>query len=86
MLSLSVSHSSCSYETTSSTTAMVLYFIAMNPEVQEKAYAEAQALADKNDGQLAGEDINELKYIDMVLSEATRLAPAPTIQRYNAVS
>ena len=60
---------------------MALYFLAVNPEVQEEAFAEAEALADKTGGNLSGEDVNELKYIDNVLSEATRMATVPTIQR-----
>ena len=69
------------YETVAGAVSMCFYFLATNPEAQEKAAAEAATLAAKTGGKLTGEDANDLKYIDNVLSESMRFAAVPTITR-----
>ena len=58
---------------------MALYYLAVNPEAQEKAAAEAAEVAEKADseGKITGEAFNELKYIEQVLNETLRMATVP---------
>ena len=63
---------------------MALYYLAVNPKVQEKAAAEALKLAEQSaddQGRISGEDVNQLKYIDQVLNETLRMAAIPTFSR-----
>jgi len=55
---------------------MALYFLAINPDVQEKAIEEADKVTSAlGDRELSGDNIADLKYIEGVFSEAGRLAP-----------
>ena len=64
------------YDTTSSTLSLACYHLAMHPEVQDKARAEVDAIAEalEEDGgrELAYEDMAKMEYIDMVISETLR--------------
>ena len=63
---------------------MALYYLAVNPKVQEKAAAEALKLAEQSaddQGRISGEDVNQLKYIDQVLNETLRMAAIRTFIR-----
>lgn len=46
----------------------VFYFLAVNPDIQEKVIAEVDEVAEKcNNGEdITGELVNELKYLDQV--------------------
>ena len=73
------------YESAAQQLSLVFYYLACNAEVQEKAYEETKALAEKIAGDggditttnlpVTGEDVNDLKYIDAVISETFRIAP-----------
>jgi len=65
------------YDTLGSQLSMAFYFLTVNPEIQDKAIKEVDVIADKCGGQLTGEVINELKYMDQVFSESSRMAPVP---------
>ena len=62
---------------------MAMYYLATNPEAQEKAAAEAlEAVAAVGKGEkISGETFSELKYIDNCLSETLRLATVPVTAR-----
>ena len=56
------------YESAAQQISLVYYFLATNPHVQDRAFEEVKALADKLDVDLeaeninlVGEDVNELK-------------------------
>ena len=64
------------FDTTSSTLSLACYHLATNPSVQARAREEADSIAAQleEDGgrELAYEDVANMEYIDMVLSETLR--------------
>ncbi|GFS38225.1 hypothetical protein TNIN_394601 [Trichonephila inaurata madagascariensis] len=63
------------YDTTGSTLAFATYMLALNQDVQEKAYQEiVDAVRDTN-GELTYEAVQNLKYLDNIISETLRLFP-----------
>jgi cytochrome P450 len=64
------------YDTTASVALATIYFLAANPDAQERAIEEVDEIGAKLGGNLTGEDVAELKYLDCVVSETTRMAPA----------
>ncbi|KAJ8303858.1 hypothetical protein KUTeg_017441 [Tegillarca granosa] len=71
------------YETTKITLTFAAYTLATNPDVQEKLIQEIdRELADQ---ELGYENVMNLEYLDMFLSEVLRLwGPAPRINRVAA--
>ena len=68
------------YETTATTLSFVSYLLALNPDVQDKLIDEIdQAFENDNDDDLSYDKINELKYLDMVISETLRLYPGTPV-------
>ncbi|KAL1461061.1 hypothetical protein WDU94_012993 [Cyamophila willieti] len=63
------------YETSTSTSSLVLHELAHEPEFQEKVRDEARKVALKNGGRIKYEDLSELKYLEQVISETLRLYP-----------
>ncbi|MFT5861006.1 MAG: cytochrome P450 [Flavobacteriaceae bacterium] len=61
------------HETTSNTMSWALYCIGINPEIQEKIYAETQKL---EGAKIDYEDLHDLVYTTQVISETMRLYPA----------
>ncbi|XP_071101657.1 cytochrome P450 3A29-like [Haliotis cracherodii] len=61
------------YETTASTLAFVSHSLAMNPDVQEKAYKEIKAMLGNEEPNY--DNIGKLKYLDNVITETLRLYP-----------
>lgn len=52
------------------------YELALNPDIQEKLYQEARELNDKSKGErLLYDDLQNMKYMDMVISEMLRKWP-----------
>ena len=51
------------YDTVASLICIALYFLAVNPDVQDKATAEVDGVASDD---LRGDDVNALKYLDQV--------------------
>ncbi|CAL8098958.1 unnamed protein product [Orchesella dallaii] len=52
-----------------------LYYIATNPEIAKKAYAEVDAVFQRNNGIITHESIPELVYINVCINESLRLYP-----------
>ncbi|XP_026318081.1 cytochrome P450 9e2-like [Hyposmocoma kahamanoa] len=71
------------FETVSSTMSFLLYELAINPDVQEKLYQEIRENEIKNNGKFDYNSIQNMAYMDMVVSETLRLYPPGTfIDRY----
>lgn len=56
------------FETTASTLGYILYELALNPDIQTRLRAEIKAVHDAHDGQLNYDNLNELPYMEMVIS------------------
>ncbi|CAH1395151.1 unnamed protein product [Nezara viridula] len=63
------------YETTASTLGYVLYELSTNPEIQEKVYKEVEDVLKKHNGEITWEALNEMKYVEMVITETLRKHP-----------
>ncbi|KAM3966422.1 cytochrome P450 9e2-like [Aphomia sociella] len=63
------------FETISSTMSFVLHELALNPEVQEKLVQEIKENDVKNSGKFDYKSIQNMTYMDMVISELLRLWP-----------
>jgi len=69
------------YDTLGSSLSMAFYFLTVNPDVQDKVIEEVDKIALTCGETITGDDINDLKYLDQVFSEAGRLAPIPWTYR-----
>ncbi|KAG6461828.1 cytochrome P450 9e2 [Manduca sexta] len=63
------------FETVSSAMSFLLHEIAVNPDVQERLYQEIMENEANNGGKFDYNSIQQMKYMDMVVSEALRLWP-----------
>lgn len=63
------------YETSAMTMSFMLYHLAHNPNIQDKAIAEIESELQKNDGKITFEAISNLNYLDQVIDETLRLHP-----------
>ena len=63
------------YETSSNTLGFVCYHLATTPDVQEKLQNEIDSVWDDESQMPSYETVNELPYLDMVISETLRLYP-----------
>lgn len=69
------------FETSSSVQSYCLYELALNPDIQERLYKEIDSTIKKH-GDLTYQAIQEMEYLDMVVSETTRKYPTlPTLTR-----
>lgn len=64
------------YETSSATLGFVCYSLATNADIQEKLQKEIDSVWDDESKMPSYETVNELPYLDMVISETLRLYPA----------
>ncbi|KAI5652185.1 cytochrome p450 domain-containing protein [Phthorimaea operculella] len=64
------------FETTSTTMSFLLYELALNPEVQDRLAEEIREVSAKHGGKIDFNTIQELTYLDMVVSETMRKWPA----------
>jgi cytochrome P450 family 6 len=70
------------YETSSTTTAFVLYELAVHPEVQDRLRKEILDALDETDGKITYDMVLSLSYLDMVISESLRMyPPLPLLDR-----
>lgn len=70
------------FETSSTAMAGALYELVANPDVQQKLFEEVREKQDELDGVQMGisyEEIRDLKYLDMVVSEALRKWPPAAV-------
>ena len=63
------------YETSSNTLGLACHHIAANPQVQDKLLQEIDSVWTDEEEGLTYEMVNELPYLDMVISETLRLYP-----------
>ncbi|GFR33569.1 cytochrome P450 3A24 [Trichonephila clavata] len=63
------------YDTTASTLAFASYMLALNQDVQEKAHEEVFTTLKSSRGKLTYEALQQMKYLDNVISETLRLFP-----------
>ena len=63
------------YETSSNTLGLTSHHIATHPEVQEKLQQEIDSVWTDGEQLPTYETVNELPYLDMVISETLRLYP-----------
>jgi cytochrome P450 len=66
------------FDTTGKVIPAVLLLLAMNPEIQEKLFAELCDVVTEND-EFGEESLKTMVYLDMVIKEAGRLIPAVLI-------
>ncbi|XP_042912209.1 cytochrome P450 3A6 [Parasteatoda tepidariorum] len=64
------------YHTTSVTLSFTSYLLALHQDIQEKLFQEISDILKKTKGQLTYEAVQEMKYLDNVISESLRLYPA----------
>ncbi|XP_055679451.1 probable cytochrome P450 9f2 [Lutzomyia longipalpis] len=71
------------FETSSSVLSFTAYEIAVNPDVQDRLFEEIKAVHDELDGKsLTYDNLQRMKYMDMVVSESMRKWPAaPFVDR-----
>ncbi|XP_069690203.1 cytochrome P450 6j1-like [Periplaneta americana] len=70
------------FETTSSTMSFLLYELALQPELQHRLRAEMRTVLAKHRGEITYDAIQEMTYLDMVLSETLRKYPVlPLLDR-----
>jgi cytochrome P450 len=60
------------FDTVAGYISMMIYFLAMNPEVQDKAMAEVDDFFDTYGTDVNGDNVNELKYLDQIFNETGR--------------
>jgi len=63
------------YETTSTALAYVCHCLSVHPDIQQKVYEEIESVMDAQSSSLTYEDVNKLRYTEMVILEAMRLYP-----------
>ena len=56
------------FDSSGSTTSFALYEIALHPEIQKRLRAEILQVMNKHNGQLTYDGIQEMTYLDMVVS------------------
>ena len=64
------------YETSSSTLGFTLYYLAVNPDVQDKLRTEIQEALETNTNILLYEVAQNIEYLDCVIKESQRLCPS----------
>ena len=56
------------YETSATTLSCALYELALHPEIQHRLRAEIMRVLNKHNGQLTYDGMQEMTYLDMVVS------------------
>ncbi|CAD7079492.1 unnamed protein product [Hermetia illucens] len=64
------------FETSSTTMMFALHELSLNPDIQEKARQEIDEVLRKHDGKITYESIEEMVYVDRIISETLRKYPA----------
>lgn len=63
------------FETSSSTTTYAMYHLAFHPEIQSRLREEIMENLDKHNQEVTYDGINEMSYLEMVVSETLRMHP-----------
>ncbi|KAF8768477.1 Cytochrome P450 3A13 like protein [Argiope bruennichi] len=63
------------YEGVSSVLAFTTYLLALHPAIQEKVHKELVEAVEKSNGELTYETLQNMKYLDNIISETLRLYP-----------
>ncbi|GBN31144.1 Cytochrome P450 3A13 [Araneus ventricosus] len=63
------------YETVSSVLAFTAYLLALHPDIQERVHEELVEAIKQSNGELTYETLQNMKYLDNVISETMRLYP-----------
>ena len=71
------------FETTGSTIYYALYELALHPEIQNRLRAEIMQVLNKHNGQLTYDGIQEMAYLDMVVSGEGIEADCILIRTFN---
>lgn len=66
------------YDTTASTLSFASYLLALNPGIQNNLYNELREVLQRHKGELTYEALQDMKYLDNVISETLRLYPPAT--------
>ncbi|KAJ8729800.1 hypothetical protein PYW07_016838 [Mythimna separata] len=67
------------FDTVSTTMSFLLYELAVNPDVQDRLAQEIREHDAKNGGKMDSNTVQDLMYLDMVVSEILRLWPAVVV-------
>ena len=67
------------YETTSASNTLILYYLAIQPHIQEQAYREVSKVASqcKDSNEPTNEDISQLHYLEQIMQEIQRISAMP---------
>ncbi|GIY24665.1 cytochrome P450 3A29 [Caerostris darwini] len=63
------------FETTASTLSFVSYYLALNPDIQDRLVEELDEAVRAGNGELTYEAVQSMKYLDNVISETLRIHP-----------
>ncbi|CAG7640967.1 unnamed protein product [Allacma fusca] len=63
------------FDTLDGLLSFVVYELGVNPDIQEKLYQEVKAGVDENGGEFSYDIVNNLEYLDMIISETLRMYP-----------
>ncbi|KAJ9590112.1 hypothetical protein L9F63_016766, partial [Diploptera punctata] len=70
------------HDTVTSAISWTIQMLASHPEVQQTAYEEMELIFDKSDRPPSKKDLQDMKYLDMVVKETLRMYPSvPVITR-----
>jgi len=72
------------FETSGSTLSYALYELALHPEIQNRLRAEIMQVMNKHNGQLTYDGIQEMDYLDMVVSGEGIEADCILIRTFNS--
>ncbi|GBN05512.1 Cytochrome P450 3A21 [Araneus ventricosus] len=64
------------FDTVSSAIANAVYLLALHPDIQNRTYEEMRDVLQKTEGDLTYEALQEMNYLDNVISETLRLYPS----------
>ncbi|XP_023709398.1 probable cytochrome P450 6a14 isoform X4 [Cryptotermes secundus] len=70
------------FETSSTTMTFCLYELSVNPDIQERLRTEIDTVLEKHDGKISYEAVQEMSFLDKVVSETLRkYPPLPALTR-----
>jgi cytochrome P450 len=67
------------FETSSTTMTFCLYELSVNPDIQERLRTEIDTVLEKHDGKLSYEAVQEMSYLDKVVSGEAKATFSRTV-------